>query len=156
MTKRKLLFIAGIPGTGKTTIGDFLAEKYKYIHINMEKDHRASKIMENYDKFITDFFSGTSNIVITWGFSPDQETTDIINQLRKYGFGIFWFDGNHISARKATMNRIDFDEEVLSRQMHLLDVWDAPKEIMAKTINVFNKDGNFRNLKDIVREIEAI
>jgi broad-specificity NMP kinase len=32
----KKLLITGVPGTSKTTIGDYLAEKHGFTHINLE------------------------------------------------------------------------------------------------------------------------
>jgi type IV secretory pathway ATPase VirB11/archaellum biosynthesis ATPase len=35
--KRKLILITGIPGTGKTTFGNFLANKYGFVHFDIEQ-----------------------------------------------------------------------------------------------------------------------
>jgi len=154
--ERKLILIAGIPGTGKTTTGNFLAEKYGYIHIDMEEDYRTSKILENPEIFINKLFSGNSNIVVTWGFSPDQETIDVVNKLMEYGFGIFWFTGDRQIARGQTVKRGDYDEKVLQTQMVALNEWNVPKKINARIINVFNEQGNFKNKTDIAKEIGVI
>ncbi|MDP1693911.1 MAG: hypothetical protein Q8L34_00025 [Candidatus Woesearchaeota archaeon] len=154
--KRRLILIAGIPGVGKTTIGNFLESKYKYKHFDMEKYHRTSRIIKNVDKFIVKYFEKNKDIVITWGFSPDQKTIDVVNLLHKYGFKIFWFDGNRNSAGRATMQRKTFDEIVLKKQMQALDKWNVPKKINAKIINVFDKKGNFRGITKITKDIDAI
>lgn len=150
------ILIAGIPGTGKTTFGDFLAGQKGYTHIDMEEDHRTNKILENRDNFISTFFSEGSNIVVTWGFSPDQETIDIINYLAQQEFLVFWFDGNRDSSRKETLKRSEFDEETLQLQLKSLDEWNVPEKINAKIINVFDTNGNFRNQSDIAKEIGVI
>ncbi len=154
---RKLLFIAGIPGVGKTTIGNFLEQKYGYIHIDMERKNRnVSKIMNDHEKFISTFFSDDSHIVVTWGFSPDQRTIDFIKKLQKYGFDVFWFTGSQNSTRKACMSRPDFDEANLQRQMKLLDEWDIPSKINVNIVNVFDAKGSFKDVIYIAKEIGAI
>lgn len=153
MIKRSLILIAGIPGTGKTTLGNFLEKNYKYVHVDMEENHRTSEILADTDVFIQKHFSGGKDIVVTWGFSPDQETIDVVNKLHTFGFKIFWFDGNHDSARKATTDRVGFDEQVLQKQMNSLIEWNIPKKIKAKVINVFGENGNFRDLAEIANEL---
>ncbi|MEK6955995.1 MAG: hypothetical protein AABW52_05020 [Nanoarchaeota archaeon] len=116
--KRKLILVSGIPGVGKTTIGNFLESKYRYKHIDMEKYHRTSVISKNLDKFVAKHFKENNNIIITWGFSPDKKTINIVNFLNKYGFKIFWFDGNRESAKIATMQRKTFDNKILDLLSH--------------------------------------
>jgi len=154
--ERNLILIAGIPGTGKTTFGNFLEKNYGYVHVDMEENHNTSEMLNDTDVFIKKYFSGNKNVVVTWGFSPDQETIDIVNKLRTFGFKIFWFDGNRDFARKATMQRKDFDEQVLNKQMSSLDDWSIPEKIRAKIVDVFDLSGNFKNSEDIVKEISAV
>ena len=154
--ERNLILIAGIPGTGKTTFGNFLEKNYGYVHVDMEENHNTSEMLNDTDVFIKKYFSGNKNVVVTWGFSPDQETIDIVNKLRTFGFKIFWFDGKRDFARKATMQRKDFDEQVLNKQMSSLDDWSIPEKIRAKIVDVFDLSGNFKNSEDIVKEISAV
>ncbi|HIH25408.1 hypothetical protein J4476_01635 [Candidatus Woesearchaeota archaeon] len=154
--KRKLILIAGIPGVGKTSIGNFLESKYEYKHFDMEKYSRTSKIIKNADNFIAKNFKNNKHIIITWGFSPDKKTINVVNYLNKYGFRTFWFDGNKNSARRITMQRKTFDNRILKKQMSALDKWNVPKDINAKIINVFDKKGNFRKIMNIAKEIKAI
>jgi len=151
--ERNLILIAGIPGTGKTTFGNFLEKNYGYVHVDMEENHNTSEMLNDTDVFIKKYFSGNKNVVVTWGFSPDQETIDIVNKLRTFGFKIFWFDGNRDSAHKATMNRAGFDEKVLQQQMNSLTEWNIPEKTNAKIVNVFDEKGNFRDLAEIAGEL---
>ncbi|PIQ91743.1 MAG: hypothetical protein COV70_02105 [Parcubacteria group bacterium CG11_big_fil_rev_8_21_14_0_20_39_22] len=121
----------------------------------MEENPRTSKILESPEKFIEKHFSQSKDIIATWGFSPDKETMNIVKMIDRYGFDIFWFDGDRGLARKATMQRADFDESVLNKQMRSLDVWNVPEKIGAKIVNVFNKDGSFRNSESLAQEIGA-
>lgn len=152
---RKLILIAGIPGVGKTAMGDFLESRH-YLHIDMEKYHRTRRVLDDTEAFILRYFPKDRNIVLTWGFSPDEKTIKVINRLHDYGFRIYWFEGNSRSARKAAMKRKGFDEAVLKKQMDSLSVWNVPRNIHAKRIGVFDKKGEFRKLSDIARRIRAI
>lgn len=123
----------------------------------MEKHHRTSRIIREPEKFFTRYFSGNRNIVITWGFSPDKETIDIVNDLlKKHGFEVFWFYGNEDLARKATLKRKGFDEAILQKQMNALKQWNVPDKIQAQMIDVFDKKGNFKEINEIAKEIGAI
>lgn len=153
---RNLILIAGIPGTGKTTMGDLLADRYGYKHINMEEDHRTSTILENFDDFCEKNLEKPENLVLTWGFSPDKETIDVVNKLRERGFRVFWFDGDRKVARQATMRRSDFDLNVLQVQMQALDAWQVPEKIGAKVVDVFGPEGNFRAGEEVAREMGVL
>lgn len=154
MPNANLLIIAGIPGTGKTTFGNFLETK-GYLHLDMEEGHRTSKILDDPEGFIKTNLPSDKNAVLTWGFSPDQETIDLVNQLRDFGFRVFWFDGDRKLARQASLNRPDFSEEVLRQQMEALNAWNVPPKISAAVVNVFDATG-FRRSLAIAEEVGAI
>lgn len=151
--RKKLILILGYPGTGKTTIGNFLERRYNYRHVDMEENHNTSKIINNYKDFVNKIFSKNQNIVATWGFNPDKEIIDTVNNLKKYGFNIFWFFGNLNSSRNACLRRKNFKEDILQKQVNSLNKWCIPKKISVKKINVFDKNNKFRNVKDIVAEL---
>jgi hypothetical protein len=151
--RRKLVLITGIPGTGKTTIGDFLANSYDFIHFDMEETGRASEINSNVEKFVNINFPVDKNIVLTWGFAPDEATIKTIGLLKSYGFDLFWFDGDHDVAREMCIKRGNFNESEFQEQMRLLGIFDVPSKIGAKTINVFNEDGSFKSKSIIVKEV---
>jgi hypothetical protein len=150
---RKLLLITGIPGTGKTTIGDFLANSYDFIHFDMEETGRASEINSDVEKFVNINFPVDQNIVLTWGFAPDEATIKTIGFLKLYGFDLFWFDGDHNVAREMCIKRGSFNESEFQEQMRLLGIFDVPSKIGAKIINVFNEDGSLKDKLIIAKEI---
>lgn len=150
------ILISGIPGSGKTTLGDFLARDYGFVHIDMEEQGRGSAIVENSDAFIYELHAHAKPVVMTWGFAPDEETISVIRLLASQGFLVFWFDGDLNAARAACIRRGGFDEQVLQRQLQLIEQWDIARRIGATVINVFDAKGAHRNPEEIALEIGVI
>jgi adenylate kinase family enzyme len=107
------LLIAGIPGTGKTTVGQALENDYDFVHLDFEK--------LNVNEFIaTDFevlSECGSRVVITWGFVPATTEIAAIKKLRQKGFALVWFDGNRKAARRDFIKRGDVPADLLDLQL---------------------------------------
>jgi hypothetical protein len=106
----KFILIAGIPGTGKTTIGNYLEKKHGFIHFDIEKINQIPM-----DQIVGARRLG-KDIVITWGFIPGDHDP-IIQKLIELGARMIWFDGNRKAARKAFLKRGTVSEEFLDLQM---------------------------------------
>jgi hypothetical protein len=71
--KRELLLIAGIPGTGKTTFGDTLARDFGFLYYDLEEQQTLNRLASNPLQLIFDIVAQNRNVVVTWGFGPDDE-----------------------------------------------------------------------------------
>jgi len=139
------LLITGIPGTGKTTIGNYLAEHYEFNHHDFEEHFNNPTGLE---KFIQ---NSSLNKVITWGFVPGGHDT-VINSIQDLGYIMIWFDGNRVAARKAFMARGTVPEILLDLQMERIVKMDLQK-FNPIQFNTFDCDGNFLNVDFICTEI---
>jgi hypothetical protein len=98
------LLITGIPATGKTTIGDYLAREHGFAHIDMEADNFKNTIdlVRDADTFFTRF--PDSDTVITWGFDP-YDMRLFVQRFVNSGFKLFWLDGDRAAALRNFLVR---------------------------------------------------
>ena len=153
----KKLLITGIPGTGKTTVGDYLQDKFGYIHIDAEDRFRKES------KFgLTDAHRKDKSVVITWGFPPELKAIGTINQLKQNGFKLIWFDGDREQARREFTKRENAKSDPKTRiplrlfdlQIHNINALRVIEHIQPIQYNTFNSDHQFKDLAQIVDEIE--
>ena len=158
----KKLLITGIPGTGKTNLGNYLAAECGYIHIDMESGDYISAIMTNPTSFIENLVNKHNNIVTTWGFVPSDEQIQIVNLFRNYDFRIIWFDGDRETARSKFIERdqkngpeyLKSSLETLDLQMSRIENSEVVNRISPIIVNTFKTDHTFKGLDQILNEIE--
>lgn len=153
MAERKLLLITGVPGTGKTTVGNYLQEKFGYNHIDFEDSNLFLKFESSPDTYIDELVSNKGKIVITWGFAPDEGGFQRVSFLMLKGFKIIWFDGNRVAAFREYL-KAGRPEEPFYFQMFRIENSKVIERINPLLINTFDESGHFRKLEEIVDEIE--
>lgn len=145
--KRNLILITGIPGTGKTYIGDFFANKRGYIHYDLEHRDTLSDLSSDPNFFIKKLLKNKRDIVITWGFVPDNpQQIAIVNHLKSIGFKLIWFDGNRPAALKAFNKRGTVAEKLFHLQMSRIENSKVTEKISPIIIDTFDEYGKFRRL----------
>lgn len=55
------LLISGIPGMGKTTIGNYLEKKHNFEHFDMELQHNIVAYNSNPEQFVSNLFKETKD-----------------------------------------------------------------------------------------------
>ncbi|MBN8675426.1 MAG: hypothetical protein J0L56_14950 [Chitinophagales bacterium] len=146
------ILLTGIPGTGKTTIGDYLRDTKEYLHINMEDQTVTSQILNIY-QFVDELANNDKNIVVTWGFVPNESQTDIVLYFRNRGFSLIWLDGNREAARAAFNKRGDVSEELFELQLKRINEFDVIQKILPTTYNSFKNDSSFKDISVISKEL---
>lgn len=155
----KGILICGIPGSGKTTIGDYLAKVHDYFHINAEEStHHIGEVLSDswtmhWKTFIkkASIYKTEKNVVITWGFMPGVDDVTI-RKLQKTGYKLFWFDGNRAIARTIFLKRGTVSEAALNIQMAKINSMNLDS-FTPIIIDPFNSKGDFRTLEDIAQQI---
>lgn len=159
---KKKLLITGVPGMGKTTLGNYLKDHYGFVHVDMECDDNIAKIVANSDAFVKDLLTKNNDIVITWGFVPNDFFINIINRLGDLNFRKIWLDGDRNAAKREFIKRdsqfgADYlagQESALDLQMERIEESKVIEKINPKVVNTFNSAHLFREIKDIVNEIK--
>src|SRR5438874_1197225 len=109
------VLITGVPGTGKTTIGDYLQSQKGYAHFDIENVTASSA--EEFGFVVQSFLAKPGDKkVITWGFVPGA-SDGYVKYLQRCGYQMIWFDGNRAAARNAFLKRCDVEEKLLDIQM---------------------------------------
>ncbi len=149
------LLITGIPGTGKTTVGDYLAEAHAFRHLDLEPPSvdvvALDGPVEGFQARIGALAGDARRIVVTWGvpvrFLP------FVLQLRNAGFEWFWFDGDRTAARRTFKERGTVPEEALDIQLGEIDKHLNMDALRLRFLNTFASDGSFRPLDEIAAEL---
>lgn len=160
----KKLLITGIPGTGKTKIGNYLSENFDFIHVDMEDKDKINinKIYINPEIFVNDLVKINKNVVVTWGFVPCEEQIAHVNLFKNKGFKLIWLDGDREAAlREFTKRDSQSGEQYLRDQLNAFNIQldgieksNAVARIKPKIYNTFNAEHNFKDLTLISKEIQ--
>ena len=148
-----ILLIAGVPGTGKTEIGNYLKEKYDFVHMDVEHILELPDYWKNIEKFIFEAKKNNTNLVITWGFMPGIDDNKIL-KLKTMEVKLIWFDGNRKAARKAFLKRGTVPESSLDIQMERIENSNIDDIFQPINFNTFKKDEDtFLDKDDIVKQL---
>lgn len=158
----KIILLTGIPGTGKTKIGNYLKEKYNYFHIDLETPEKNSSLeflsfsqlnLEP-DLLVEEIKKGKRDAVITWGFYPLAHDKKIL-RLQALGAKMFWLDGDRELALIAWRKRDEpIDDEYFYAQIERINNHDIQGIFSPINYDTFDvKKRTHKDIKDIVADI---
>jgi adenylate kinase family enzyme len=159
MTKR--ILIAGVPATGKTTIGNYLRDNSNFRHFDVESEESNPNINQlgklfwglEVDKFLEQVEENGKNIVITWGFVCDHpHSLNIIKALQEKGFEFIWFYADEPIARFAFLRRGTGDIQDFDIQMERIKKLDLAIFNKPTIITTLDKNGR-KNKDEIIKRI---
>lgn len=151
MENRKLILITGIPATGKTTVGNLLRDKYGYKHIDFEDGISLRRFVTEQEQFVNTELS-LGNIVITWGFVPDEGQIGLVKYLENYGFRLIWFDGNRLAAFREYL-KAGRPESPFYLQMFRIEDSKVIERLNPLIINTFDGNGEFLDLELLIQSV---
>ena len=155
-------FIAGIPGTAKTTIGNLLSKTHGFKHLDMEDGIHIHKLLSNKESFIKEMIEEKENIVITWGFPVCVEFIDTVVQLKNGGYKLIWMDGDRCGAFRSFVireknehpERLVESINAFEKQIHNIDSFKLVSQINPIVINPFNEKNEYKSMDDVIIEIK--
>lgn len=154
--KHNLIAITGIPGTGKTTIGNFLQDHHGFKHIDVEKNMLLGicpRELNSFKDYINQI-SKNQQTVLSWGAAV--EAVYCLNHLVQIGCKLIWFDGDRVSAFRVFMQR-EQNNVLKEFDYHLQLLKIIKHNLIEKTnpriINPFDALGKFKDKQQIVEEI---
>lgn len=162
------VFVAGVPATGKSWLGQWLAENQGYIHIDAEKDggadfDRAGIHTEwddlisrgQADRFVRAVRKLRKPVVVNWGF-PTRYLY-VVSALKAEGVSTWWLQAQRKLAREAFVRRGGIDPVYFDRQMADIErEWLLIASVFGSHIvEGLRRDGSQRTPQEIWRDICA-
>src|SRR5690242_21621568 len=120
-----LLLLTGIPGTGKTTVAEYLVAHHGFTHFDRETFGEWPKYLQvlwirALPLFVWLVRLRHRKVVISWGFLPLMDNYEI-RQLTQLGFAMIWFDGVREVARREFLKRDTATEEEFDAQVQRIE-----------------------------------
>lgn len=149
------LLVTGIPGTGKTTIGRYLASRYGFTHVDVEADSFSVRreLEEDADSYLGKL-EYLADVVLSWGFGPYTDRP-AFDKVQAAGYKVIWMDGDHVIALRNFLVREDYSpyrEADYYGQMQLILSTEIGYRAGFIRVDPFDAEG-FRPLEDIAAEI---
>ncbi len=154
---RKRLLIAGVPATGKTTVGRYLGEERGFLHVDFEnRNHLWNELLVvNPASLIDDFMSYERDMVITWGFPPETTAIRVVKLFKEKGFKVVWFDGDRKAALREFLRREGGEPRAFRDQVNGIRRARVVEKIEPVIVNTFDQAGRFKDLPQITSEVLA-
>jgi hypothetical protein len=169
------LLISGVPCTGKSLLGSYLADEQGYIHIDAERDNGAdfdrAGIHREWDEFLGTgrvqiFVDAAARlgkpIILNWGMP--MNFLPIVPALQAAGIGTWWLCADRALARIAFIERENkkpererIPVECFDAQMDEIEGhWSQIQEIFGKNmLQGLRPDGSQRPAAELWNEISA-
>jgi hypothetical protein len=125
------LLLCGIPASGKSTFGQWLADNRGFLFLDAEKPgsleqvglrpHWNSMFVPGASvlPFVQALQQLGSPIALDWGFPPS--CLSVVKALKLAGFELWWFDGDPAAARQSFITRNTVPVGCLDVQMQNID-----------------------------------
>jgi len=150
----RLLLVTGLPGTGKTFVGDYLRDNHQFTHWNVEALHEIPD-----QRRIADWRRRGADVVVTWGFMPGASDAQV-RFLQARGFMMVWFGGSVETAKRVWTQRearsvTPIPAGALEQQLERIARMNLTA-FGATVIDPFAADGSLRLARERAQELLAL
>lgn len=147
------LLLSGIPGTGKTTVADYLAAQHGYEHTDMEAGNFAARTLLRAapEAFLRAL---PGNALLSWGFGPYEDRPSV-EKILAAGFAFAWLDGDHTVSLRHFLARESgspYQEAAYYGQMQMILATEVVSRTRPVVVNPY-KGAGFRPVAEIAAEI---
>ena len=156
--RRSVLLLSGIPATGKSHFGRYLARQHGFAHYDLECHprgwpHPELKVVwdASPSAFLAELRNRHERIALDWGFPPCRMR--IVEELRIGGATVVWFDGNIAQARKKFIERGGIDVCEFDAQVKSIQQSDIPNILKCLVVNALTRKGAFLKLHSILSQV---
>jgi hypothetical protein len=126
------------------------------VHYNLEGQSNLAGLVE-------EILERKENIVITWGFAPnDPPSVNYVQRFNNAGFKLVWFDGNRPAALREFLERESRKPQSVPKipeicfyaQMFNIEQTNIVKRLNPTIINPFDERGKFKETGALLEEIK--
>jgi hypothetical protein len=142
-----IVLLAGIPATGKSFFGHWLAENRHFVHLDIENSDRLQELstavrQNGVATFVDKLGQLGQRVVLDWGFPP--RLLYFVKEMKECGVRLWWFDGDHDRAREEFIKRGTVLLPNFERQMHQIGLhWNEIREVFQPNIlQVLDSEGH--------------
>lgn len=144
--------LSGIPGTGKSAYGQWLAQNHGFLHLDSDKGEQNGLAGWNVvatlppgdpSLFISTLRDLRCPVILEMGYPP--VCLPIVEALHRAGLTAWWFDGDRAAARRHFIKRNTVSVEALDIQMaRIAEAWPVLAEFYgSRILHVVAEDGSF-------------
>lgn len=140
------IILCGLSGTGKTTIGDQLADR-GWTHFDCEKEHQRNP---DWIPHPITYMPDEENVVASWGFIPHFMET--VWDILEHGYEALWLKGNDKYRVRDLIGRGE-PENFLQNRTRLrqgLGYYAIKPEMV---LNVFRADGSRWDVASLIHDV---
>lgn len=105
---KKNILITGVPASGKTTMGNWLAKNYGYTHLDFDEEKHSNLIYKDdggFDAIKRIIRESPQPFVISFGFVPVYLVWIVKMMMMKEVEAAFWFDADYEIAQELFEKR---------------------------------------------------
>ena len=152
-----VVFISGLPATGKSTFARFLHRNHGFTHYNLECfpsgwPHDLRDLWNSSrNRFLRKVRNLHGTVAIEWGFPPIR--IDWALELRDAGARPIWFTGDQGRLREFFEARGGIDVQDFDVQVAAIRASDPNAKLGGQVVEVLRGDGSFRNLDEIWADV---
>jgi hypothetical protein len=143
----RLVLLAGIPATGKSTFGAWLSKEKRFKHEDLEQHQNHLDWLERKSpvRFIDELRAGRPDFILNWGFPPNDHYFAKVRDLVDAGMTPWWFDGDRGAALDSFIERDTVSREAWDAQLAQVETrWTDIEDIFgANRIDVIDSDGAY-------------
>src|ERR1017187_9558778 len=154
------ILIAGIPASGKSTFGKWLAKTHGFIHVDMElpdtgpgglkalglgSEWKAFLLETDSDSFLKSLREYSTSVALDWGFPPNPWMLSVVSRLDAGGVRLWWFDGDRLAARALFESRGNKPVDTFDNQVAGISAAWAQISALAghRIVKTVSPDGSF-------------
>ena len=152
--EESLILLSGVPATGKSTFGRYLARTHGFAHYDLEchprwlASSRAQGNMGNVSKSLC----GPAQTAPQEGGSRlgfPVHCLPIVDELRAQSVSLIWFDGDRSRARSVFQERGGLAFTVFDAQVAAIDAAGYPTPLKCVVVQALSANGAFTDSRTI-------
>lgn len=162
MHDREVIYISGIPATGKSSFCRHLERQHGYHHCDFDKLLQCRPFPAPFDLldrscelFVSEIIHQWHHVVIDWGFPV--ACLPRVREFRNAGVRLIWFDGDIMIARRV------YERRQGAAQLHYIDKQIAhiqesglPNGLGAQIVQGYKRDGRFPPPEELFRSVDEL